>query len=130
MELEKANALMMIWKNAEQLEYAVKLVRAGYELARKGFYEFATDDIPEAEQTYGSHLPGLVTKQLASAGLIVRLKVHSEDHGSQAVQRKSKRPSRGGAMIPVYYLRSLGLAEAFLDLHKVSYQRGQAEMAF
>ena len=36
MELEKANALMMIWKNAEQLEYAVKLVKAGYELAQKG----------------------------------------------------------------------------------------------
>ena len=129
MQLDKAQSLMFTWKNEEQRDYAVKLVKAGYELVQRGICQFATDDIPEQDQPDDNHIAGLAVKHLINSGLIVPLKVHSLEHGSQQVMRKSKREKRNGAKIPLYYIANMGSAGAFLDRYKANYEKGQMELA-
>ena len=128
MNIDKAGALMFAWKNAEELEYAVKLMLAGYELVHKGKFEFGPDDIPESEQHYGQHLPGIAARHLALAGLIRPIEGNYPEKGIWQGRRKSKRKSRNGAKTPVYSIVSMGRAKSFLERYKCEVPTGQLKL--
>ena len=115
MKIDKATACMSAWKNREQEEYAVRLVMAGLAQLDAGRDYFGPDDIPEDTASgYGQYLPGIVSRTLQLAGLLVPYEKTKIEEGIKFGRRKSKHESRNGAKIQLYSLLSRSLAEAFL----------------
>ena len=115
MHIDKATALLAVWKNEDQEKYARHLVAAGLAQLNAGRDYFGPDDIPEdTAQGYGQYLPGIVSRILQLAGLLVPYEQTKIEEGIKFGRRKSKHESRNGAKVQLYKLASRGLAEEFV----------------
>ena len=126
MQIDKATACMTAWKNDEQLAYAVEVIAAGRRLYADAVPFFGPDDVPESD--HGLHLPGIVFRMLAQAGIIEPYYGTNVLAGIKYGRRVSKHERRNGAKVQLYNLVNTGLADAFLQRHGAVAEKGQMEL--
>ena len=119
----------VMWKSADLIEVACRLIHAGIERLNAGVDYFGPDDLPEDFTAGGPGLTGSAVFMLRSARIIADYFGSPPDSGVFQGRRKSRRASANGRKVCLYEIANAGLARAFLERHGHAMETPQRELA-